>query len=86
MDGRLARGATARAPLAVAVTAVVGVGRLPHSIAGDVEVVAGLLASPSSTVAEYARFPAVATVGTVLGGTVFVSPLNYSYVAGGADG
>jgi len=80
------KGSSARITLVVAVTTVIGFGHLPHSIAGNVEVVAGLLASPAITVGEYLRFLFLATVGNVLGGTVFVSLLKYGYVIGGIDG
>jgi formate/nitrite transporter FocA (FNT family) len=80
------KGSGARILLVVVVTTVIGFGHLPHSIAGNVEVLAGLLASPSITVAEYVRFLVVATVGNVVGGTVFVALLKYGYVAGGLDG
>ncbi|WP_251342376.1 formate/nitrite transporter family protein [Haloplanus halophilus] len=80
------KGSSARIILVVAVTAVIGFGHLPHSIAGNVEVLAGLLVSPAITAADYLRFLAVTTVGNVLGGTVFVSLLKYGYVIGGLDG
>lgn len=80
------KGSSARITLVVAVTTVIGFGHLPHSIAGNVEVVAGLLASPAITVSDYLRFLVLATVGNVLGGTVFVSLLKYGYVIGGIEG
>lgn len=80
------KGSTARILLVVAVTTIIGFGHLPHSIAGNVEVVAGMLATPAITGAEYLRFLVVTTVGNVLGGTVFVSSLKYGYVIGGLDG
>jgi formate/nitrite transporter FocA (FNT family) len=79
------KGSTARIALVVAVTTVIGFGHLPHSIAGNVEVVAGVLAGPAITVGDYLRFMVVATVGNVLGGTIFVSLLKYGYVVGGLD-
>lgn len=79
------KGSTARIILVVAITTVIGFGHLPHSIAGNVEVFAALLTSPSITVADYVRFLLIATVGNVIGGTIFVSLLKYGYVTGGVE-
>jgi formate/nitrite transporter FocA (FNT family) len=79
------KGSGARILLVVAVTAIIGFAHLPHSVAGNVEVVAGLLASPSITVVDYVRFLAIATGGNIVGGTIFVSLLKYGYVVGGID-
>ncbi|WP_430505692.1 formate/nitrite transporter family protein [Haloparvum sp. PAK95] len=79
------KGSTARILLVVAITTIIGFGHLPHSIAGNVEVFAGLLASPSITVADYVRFLLIATVGNVTGGIIFVSLLKYGYVTGGIE-
>ncbi|MFT4947730.1 MAG: formate/nitrite transporter FocA (FNT family) [Natronomonas sp.] len=79
------KGSAARIILVVAITTIIGFGHLPHSIAGNVEVVAGLLASPSITIADYGRFLLVATTGNVVGGTIFVSLLKYGYVTGGIE-
>jgi formate/nitrite transporter FocA (FNT family) len=79
------KGSGARIALVVAVTTVIGFAHLPHSIAGNVEVLAGLLASPTITVGDYLRFLLLATAGNVLGGTVFVSLLKYGYIIGGIE-
>ena len=79
------KGSTARILLVAAITTVIGFGHLPHSIAGNVEVFAGLLTSSSITVADYVRFLLIATIGNVVGGTIFVSLLKYGYVTGGIE-
>ncbi|MFC7082188.1 formate/nitrite transporter family protein [Halorussus caseinilyticus] len=67
------------------VTTGIGLAHLPHSIAGNVEVLAGTLVSPSITLAEYASFLALATVGNAIGGTVFVALLKYGHVVRGGE-
>ncbi|WP_419181132.1 formate/nitrite transporter family protein [Haloarcula litorea] len=76
-------GSMARIALVVAVTTIIGFGHLPHSIAGNVEVFAGLVASSAITVPDYVRFLGLATVGNVVGGTIFVALLKYGYVTSG---
>lgn len=63
------------------VTTGIGVAHLPHSIAGNIEVLLGVLVSPSITLANYAGFLALATVGNAIGGTVFVGLIKYATVA-----
>lgn len=65
------------------VTAAIGILHLPHSIAGNVEVLFGVLTSPKITVADYAVFLSMATVGNVIGGSVFVALLKYGHVVRG---
>ena len=79
------KGSSARILLVVAVTTIIGFGHLPHSIAGNVEVVAGLLTSPAITFGDYVRFLVLATAGNVFGGTIFVALLKYGYVIGGIE-
>lgn len=61
------------------IAAVIGVLHLPHSIAGNVEVLSGLLVNVVS-VRFYVAFLVLATVGNVVGGTVFVAVLKYGHV------
>lgn len=79
-------GSAARIALVIIVTTVIGFGHLPHSIAGNVEVLAATLAAPQITVDNYLWFMGLATAGNVIGGTVFVALLKYGYVVGGIDG
>jgi formate/nitrite transporter FocA (FNT family) len=67
------------------VTTGIGLAHLPHSIAGNVEVLAGTLVSPSITFAQYATFLALATVGNAVGGSVFVALLKYGHVVRGGE-
>jgi formate/nitrite transporter FocA (FNT family) len=67
------------------VTTGIGLAHLPHSIAGNVEVLAGALASPSISLAQYVGFLALATVGNAIGGSVFVALLKYGHVVRGGD-
>jgi len=62
------------------IATTIGFAHLPHSIAGTVEVLAGVFASPEVTVVDFARFLAAATVGNAIGGSIFVSLLKYGHV------
>ncbi|WP_083898714.1 formate/nitrite transporter family protein [Natronococcus jeotgali] len=65
------------------VTASIGILHLPHSIAGNVEVLFGLFLSPTVTLADYVAFLALSTIGNAIGGSVFVGLLKYSHVVRG---
>ena len=65
------------------VTASIGILHLPHSIAGNVEVLFGVFVSPRVSVADYAAFLALATAGNAVGGAVFVGLFKYSHVVRG---
>ncbi|WP_459808289.1 formate/nitrite transporter family protein [Halopiger thermotolerans] len=67
------------------VTASIGILHLPHSIAGNVEVLFGLILSPSVTPLDYAAFLALATAGNAVGGVVFVGLLKYTHVVRGGS-
>lgn len=62
------------------VTLVIGVGHMPHSIAGTVEVLMGVIASDQISLAEFWRFLALSTVGNIIGGTLFVGLLKWGQV------
>lgn len=64
----------------------IGFGHLPHCVAGNIEVVAGILAGADITLVQWAQFLALTTVGNVVGGVVFVALLNYSHVVWGTEG
>ncbi|WP_332897675.1 MULTISPECIES: formate/nitrite transporter family protein [unclassified Haladaptatus] len=66
------------------VTVTIGMAGLPHSIAGNVEVLAGLFLVPELGVLDYLHFLVLATVGNAIGGAVFVSLLKYGHVVRGA--
>ncbi|MEE6210778.1 formate/nitrite transporter family protein [Salarchaeum sp. III] len=67
------------------VTMGIGLAHLPHSIAGNVEVLAAVLSSPAFGVSTYAGFLLLATAGNVVGGTLFVALLKYGYVVRGEE-
>ena len=64
----------------------IGMGHLPHCVAGNIEIIAGMLAGADITVLQWAQFLTITTVGNVVGGVVFVSLLNYSHVVWGTEG
>lgn len=65
------------------VTATIGIFHLPHSIAGNVEVLFGLFLSPRISPMDYLAFLALATIGNVFGGGIFVALLKYGHVVRG---
>ncbi|SHH08860.1 formate/nitrite transporter family protein [Halobaculum gomorrense] len=76
----------ARVVFVVLVTGAIGFAHLPHSIAGNVEVLAATLVDPAIGVPEYLRFMALATLGNAVGGAVFVALLKYGFVLGTVEG
>lgn len=64
----------------------IGFGHLPHCVAGNIEVIAGMLAGAKISVLGWAQFLTITTAGNVVGGVVFVALLNYSHVVWGTDG
>ena len=71
--------------LIVVVTATIGLLHLPHSIAGNVEVLFGLFTAPAIGVGDYLAFLGLATAGNAVGGAVFVALLKYGHVVRGAS-
>lgn len=63
-----------------AVTFVIGVGGLHHSIAGAVEMMLALLASREFTMASAAMFLGVSLIGNLIGGSTFVAVLNHAHI------
>jgi formate/nitrite transporter FocA (FNT family) len=76
---------TSRLILVLVVTGTIGLLHLPHSIAGNVEVLFGLFMSPAITPADYVGFLVLATIGNAFGGAVFVALLKYGHVVRGAN-
>lgn len=66
------------------VTATIGMLHLPHSIAGNVEVLFGLFTSSSITIIDYFAFLSLATIGNAFGGAIFVGLMKYGHVVRGA--
>lgn len=67
------------------ITFLIGFGHLPHCVAANTEVLAGMLAGADISILEWARFLALTTIGNIVGGVVFVALLNYSHVVRGID-
>ncbi len=66
------------------ITATIGILHLPHSIAGNVEVLFGLFISTEIGFMDYFFFLIMATIGNALGGAIFVGLLKYGHVTRGA--
>ncbi|MDZ7808809.1 MAG: formate/nitrite transporter family protein [Gracilimonas sp.] len=66
------------------ITATIGILHLPHSIAGNVEVLFGLFTSTEIGFMDYFLFLVMATIGNILGGAIFVGLLKYGHVTRGA--
>lgn len=64
----------------ILVTTVIGIGGLHHSIIGSIEVFVGMIVDPRITIADYLQFQTFATLGNIIGGTVFVAVVKYSHL------
>ena len=62
------------------VTFVIGAGGLHHSIAGSVEMFTAYLISDIFTIPQVLRFLALAILGNLVGGSIFVALLNYGHI------
>ncbi|WP_425492996.1 formate/nitrite transporter family protein [Natrinema amylolyticum] len=78
-----AQGTVGRVLFVWLVTASIGILHLPHSIAGNVEVLFGLFLSPTVTLVDYIAFLVLSTLGNAIGGVVFVGLLKYGHVVRG---
>ncbi len=80
-----AKGSTARIIVVWLVTTSIGLAHLPHSIAGNIEVLAATLVSPAIGAVDYLAFLALATAGNAVGGVIFVAILKYGHVVRGGE-
>ncbi len=62
------------------VTFIIGIGGLHHSIAGSVEMFTAYLISDTFNIIQVCRFVAVAILGNLVGGSIFVALLNYGHI------
>lgn len=62
------------------VTFLIGLGGLHHSIAGSAEIFTAYFISDEFTLGESLRFIALAMVGNLIGGSLFVAGLNYAHI------
>lgn len=68
------------------VAASIGLAGLHHCIVGSVEVIAGVLADPTVSVADYGHFLFWTTLGNAVGGVVFVALVKFGHaVRPGSD-
>ena len=81
---RAARDTVSLILIIVIVTGAIGYARLPHSIAGTMEVLSGVL-SGETPIRAFGVFLIWSTVGSVIGGTVFVTLLRYSHAQRAGD-
>ena len=65
------------------ITATTGILHLPHSIAGNGEVLFGLFISAEIGFMDYILFIINAIIGNILGGAIFVGLLKYGHVTRG---
>lgn len=70
----------ARLSVVVIITGAIGFAHLPHSIAGNVEVLMAVFSPASVSIRDYLRFLVLVTVGNAAGGAVFVALLKHGYV------
>ncbi|MBF5045488.1 formate/nitrite transporter family protein [Aggregicoccus sp. 17bor-14] len=65
-------------------TFFIGLLGLHHCIAGTIEVLLGVFSGEGASLAGYGRFLLLATLGNILGGSVFVALLKYGHIRGAA--
>jgi formate/nitrite transporter FocA (FNT family) len=75
------RDTTGQILVVLLVTATIGFGPFHHAILGTTEVLGAMFLGTGVTLAEFARFLVVTTVGNTVGGSVFVAGLNYGHIA-----
>ncbi|MFL6196638.1 MAG: formate/nitrite transporter family protein [Thermoanaerobaculia bacterium] len=69
--------------IVVAVTTAIGLAHLHHSIVGTAEVLAGVFSGRGATLADFGAFLLWATLGNILGGTLFVALIKYGHIRSG---
>jgi formate/nitrite transporter FocA (FNT family) len=61
------------------VTFTIGFAHLPHCVAGNIEVLSGLLAGANYGVVDFLAFETLTILGNVVGGVVFVALFKYGH-------
>lgn len=61
------------------VTAAIGFGQLHHSIAGSVEVLAGVFSAQGIGLGDFGHFLLWSTLGNAIGGVIFVALIKYAH-------
>ena len=69
----------------ILVTTVIGLGELHHSIVGSIEMFAGLISSEGIHLVDYVHFQVWATLGNIIGGTVFVAAIKFGQLGNEAS-
>lgn len=72
-----AKDTVSRLMLIFMITSIMSFTGLHHSIVGNVEVFAGLIATSAITLNDYLSFQSMAIIGNAIGGVVFVALLKY---------
>lgn len=80
-----ARDTISRLVVIFLITFTIGFLHLPHSIAGNIEVLTGALVSTSITYVDWAVFEAIAVAGNAIGGVVFVALFKYGHAVRSAE-
>lgn len=63
------------------VTITIGFLHLHHAVVGSAEVLSGVFSGQGATFADFVRFLAIATVGNMVGGGVFVALIKYGHAS-----
>jgi formate/nitrite transporter FocA (FNT family) len=63
------------------VTFVLGLLGLHHSVAGTMEVLAGVFVGEGAALGDFGRFIAVAALGNAIGGAFFVAALKFGHIS-----
>lgn len=74
-----------RVLLIIFTTYLIGFGHMPHCVAGNIEVLAAMMVGAPISMAAWAQFLALTSIGNTIGGVVFVSLIKYGHVTFGAD-
>ena len=61
------------------VTTAIGFLNLHHCIAGTVEVLAGVITSPTLFLEDFLRFLLLSSLGNAFGGVIFVAVIKYGH-------
>ena len=67
------------------VTTAIGIAHLHHCVVGSAEVLAGVFSGQGVSLAGFARFLALATLGNVVGAVVFVALIKYGHATRTAE-
>jgi formate/nitrite transporter FocA (FNT family) len=65
------------------VTSVIGIGGLHHSIVGSIEIFTAMLVSAEISITNYLIVQLWATIGNIIGGTIFVAYMKFSHIRKG---